>query len=67
MNASGGGEISLTASDGVNSAPSWSRDGRRILFESSRDGDLEIFVMERDGSGETPLTSDPANDEHPDW
>ena len=36
-------------------APSWSPDGRRIVFVSYRDGNSEIFVMNVDGSGVTRL------------
>jgi len=32
--------------------PSWSRDGRRIAFESDRLGPMDIYVKATDGSGE---------------
>ena len=46
-------------------APSWSRDGKRIYFQSSRPstgGDVELFVMNADGSGVERLTASPGED-----
>jgi TolB protein len=39
-------------------APSWSPDGRRIVFLSRRDGDKELYIVSADGSGQRRLTSD---------
>ena len=46
-------------------APSWSRDGKRIYFQSSRPstgGDAELFVMNADGSEVERLTASPGED-----
>ncbi len=62
MNADGTGERNLTHHPGVNGAPSWSPDGRRITFDSFRcpgnaaSCDSTIFVMDADGSGQHRLT-----------
>ncbi len=47
---------------GSNIMPSWSRDGRRILFSSNRRDRrrTEIWVMDADGSGQRQLTFDTA-------
>jgi Tol biopolymer transport system component len=39
-------------------APSWSPDGRRIVFLSRRDGDKELYIVNADGSGQRRLTRD---------
>ncbi len=31
---------------GINSAPAWSADGKKLAFTSSKDGNAEIYVME---------------------
>lgn len=41
-----------------NDYPSWSSDGRRIVFESDRKGNADIYVMDADGSHVTQLTKD---------
>jgi Tol biopolymer transport system component len=40
----------------------WSRDGRRMAYDSDRTGDFEIYVADADGSNERRLTDDPADD-----
>ncbi len=48
--------------------PSWSTDGRKIVYEGRRSfGAGEIFVINADGSGERNLSNDPDWDEHPIW
>ena len=47
--------------------PSWSPDGRYIVFESYRDNNWEIYVMESDGTNLHRLTEHPAPDRSPSW
>jgi Tol biopolymer transport system component len=47
--------------------PDWSRDGSKIVFESTRDGKFAIYVIQADGSNLRKLTSGEANDEQPRW
>jgi Tol biopolymer transport system component/DNA-binding beta-propeller fold protein YncE len=47
--------------------PSWSPDGRRIVFVSTRDGDPEVYVLNADGSDPRRLTTAPGRDAHPAW
>jgi TolB protein len=72
MDADGGGQVNLTPKGSADAAsawcsrtPSWSTNGRRILFMSRRPstaGDFEVFVMDADGSGQTRLTFAPGED-----
>jgi erythromycin esterase-like protein len=50
-----------------NTSPSWSPDGRKIVFRSNRDGNNEIYVMNTDGSGQINLTEHQASDTDPAW
>ena len=51
----------------VNTDPSWSPDGTRIIFSSDREGNSNIYAMNADGGGVTRLTSDPGEDVTPFW
>ncbi len=42
-------ETRLTVSPGIDTTPSYSNDGTRILFHTRRDGDFEIYIMNADG------------------
>ena len=50
-----------------NSHPSWSPDGKQIVFHSDRDGNQEIYLMNADGSNIRRLTNNPSIDRGPFW
>jgi TolB protein len=79
MHPDGTGVSQITHDNGLDSSPSWSPDGTRIAYASDRRGGFEagcwgtascpsdIYVINVDGTGETRLTSGPADESRPDW
>ena len=66
IRSDGTGAVNLTLnSPGNDGFPSFSGDGRRIVFRSGRTGNFDIFLMNSDGTGVTNLTNNPANDTFP--
>ncbi|RME11192.1 MAG: hypothetical protein D6802_07420 [Ardenticatenia bacterium] len=53
------GEVeTLVERNGVDTAPTFSPDGTRILFFSDRDGGMDVYVMDTDGQNVQRLTQD---------
>lgn len=77
MNADGSNLRQITTTRGLDNDPSWSPDGKRILFSSEGapqpseepqpDNPNDIFVINVDGSGLTNLTNSPEHEMTPDW
>ena len=59
--SSGGDEIRLTHSPGLDDGSEYSPDGKFIYFNSVRSGHMQLFRMKPDGSEQTQLTSDTCN------
>ncbi len=55
INPDGGGLRQLTRNQGENAHPSFSPDGKTIVFSSNRNGRHQLFVMNVDGTGQRPL------------
>jgi TolB protein len=58
--------VQLTHDGGRNDFPSWSPDGRHIIFQSNRSGGLQIWTMLADGTKQTQLTTQGTNSQ-PNW
>lgn len=71
MDANGGDPARLTRNRGDDRSPSWSSDGRRIVFASDRNrpqpGGLEIYSIRADGSCLTWLTNGSPESRDPAW
>ncbi|HEX5720952.1 MAG TPA: hypothetical protein VF179_32660 [Thermoanaerobaculia bacterium] len=64
MEADGSGAVNLSRNPAFDGWPSWSPDGRRILFSSNRSGTFGVYVMNADGSGVQPLMMSQPGEEH---
>jgi Tol biopolymer transport system component len=59
----GKNERELVPASTLNYSPSYSADGRWVVFTGERDGQADIFRVHPDGSGLERLTDDPAFDD----
>jgi Tol biopolymer transport system component len=67
LNADGTGATRLTTDPGVDTDPSWSPNGSKVVFSTNRDGNYEIYAMNADGTSQMRLTNNSAADRHPAW
>src|SRR5215213_5569463 len=52
----------------LNINPSWSPDGRQLVFQSARLGNTTLYIINADGTGERRLTrTGYGDDTHPSW
>jgi TolB protein len=67
INPDGTGLVQLTSNSRNNEEPSWSADGRHILFTSTRNSHRHLYIMKADGSNQRQLTKDGKENYLADW
>ena len=69
MNADGSDQRQITHLGGANFGPSWTPDGKRIIFSSNhknpRGGNFDLYTVLLDGTGLTQITNDEGFDGFP--
>ena len=65
--ASSGLELPLTLNTLLEGHPAVSPDGQEIAFARFHGGPADIFAMQADGTGAASITSDPAEENDPEW
>jgi len=67
VNPDGNGLKQLTESSGNNEDPSWSPDGRFIVFGSNRSGGYHLYIMNGNGYNQRRITYFKGEEEAPHW
>jgi len=69
MNADGSDQRQITHLGGANFGPSWTPDGKRLIFSSNykqpRSGNFDLYLVDPDGSGLEQVTTDATFDGFP--
>jgi Tol biopolymer transport system component len=69
MNADGSDQRQITSLGGANFGPSWTPDGRRIIFSSNhknpRSRNFDLYLVNLDGTGLLQVTTNPEFDGFP--
>jgi Tol biopolymer transport system component len=69
MNADGSDQRQITHLGGANFGPSWTADGRRLIFSSNykqpRSGNFDLYLVNPDGTGLEQVTTDQTFDGFP--
>ena len=69
MNADGSNQRQITHLGGANFGPSWTPDGKRIIFSSNyknpRSGNFDLYLVDQDGGNLEQLTFDESFDGFP--
>jgi len=67
MNLDGSGRVNLTNNPSYDTIPSWSPDGKYIVFESNRNNNHDIYTINIENSKTKRITLDEADDRYPAW
>jgi TolB protein len=62
-----GTRAKVSAKSGINSAPAWSPDGRRLALTLSAGGSPDIYILDLAAKNLQRLTSGPSIDTEPSW
>jgi len=69
MNADGSDQHQITHLGGANFGPSWTHDGKRLIFSSNyknpRSGNFDLYIVGLDGGGLEQITTDEGFDGFP--
>ncbi|MEM9193330.1 MAG: hypothetical protein AAGF12_29415 [Myxococcota bacterium] len=65
--ATGTGLTQLTNNQANNRYPTWSPDGRYVVFTSNMAGSWDLYALRPDGTGLVQLTQGPSNATSPHW
>jgi Tol biopolymer transport system component len=69
MNADGSNQRQITKLGGANFGPSWTPDGKQIIFSSNhknpRSGNFDLYLVNLDGTGLEQITTSPVFDGFP--
>jgi TolB protein len=69
MNADGSGQRQITQLGGANFGPSWTPDGKRLIFSSNytqpRSGNFDLYLINLDGTGLEQITTNVSFDGFP--
>ena len=67
MKTDGSDPHQVTDSAGSNEDPSWSPDGRYLVFSSSRRGAPKLYMADAAGANQVELTGGNGGDTSPAW
>jgi Tol biopolymer transport system component len=67
MNKNGKNRQQLTNTAFVDEDPSWSPDGKFIVFQSNRTSNYQIFTMKTDGTEQTCISNNKSSEYWPSW
>jgi TolB protein len=59
--------VRITSGSGVDDSPSWSPDGRHLVFSSTAEGKSHIYIVNSDGTDLERITSGGVAHTSPSW
>jgi TolB protein len=59
--------LQITSGPNVDDSPSWSPDGRHLVFSSTSEGQSHLYLINSDGTERERITSRNAHHSSPSW